>query len=185
MSDNRPLAFRSGNTLSTAFTGTLSERYGGRVERISTPSRLGDWFRENGLPVDECTSEELLLAHELREAIHHAFSHAARASALPESAVRIINERCASGCAAAQLDAYGQRTWRLTEASSVMDALGVIAADSITILSGGRPGRIAICSEQNCQAAFFDESRSHTRKWCNMNTCGNRQKKARLRSRQA
>jgi predicted RNA-binding Zn ribbon-like protein len=34
--------------------------------------------------------------------------------------------------------------------------------------------------EPTCQAAFFDTSQSRTRKWCDMNTCGNRQKKARF-----
>src|SRR5947208_6338891 len=40
-------------------------------------------------------------------------------------------------------------------------------------------GKLALCASPTCQAAFFETSQSRTRKWCDMNTCGNRQKKAR------
>ncbi|MFC6161758.1 CGNR zinc finger domain-containing protein [Kribbella jiaozuonensis] len=43
--------------------------------------------------------------------------------------------------------------------------------------SDRRRGRLALCASPTCQAAFFDTSQSRTRKWCDMNTCGNRQKK--------
>jgi predicted RNA-binding Zn ribbon-like protein len=58
--------------------------------------------------------------------------------------------------------------------------LGVIAADAISIIAGERDGKLALCASPTCQAAFFDTSQSRTRKWCDMNTCGNRQKKARF-----
>ncbi len=60
------------------------------------------------------------------------------------------------------------------------DALSVIAADAISVIAGERDGRLALCASPTCQAAFFDTSQSRTRKWCDMNTCGNRQKKARF-----
>ncbi len=60
------------------------------------------------------------------------------------------------------------------------DALGVIAADAIGIIAGARDGRLALCASPTCRAAFFDTSRSRTRRWCDMNTCGNREKKARF-----
>jgi predicted RNA-binding Zn ribbon-like protein len=62
----------------------------------------------------------------------------------------------------------------------VEDALSVIAADAVGIIAGERDGKLALCASPTCQAAFFDTSQSRTRKWCDMNTCGNRQKKARF-----
>jgi predicted RNA-binding Zn ribbon-like protein len=41
-----------------------------------------------------------------------------------------------------------------------------------------------LCASPTCRAAFFDTSQSRTRKWCEMNTCGNRQKKARFNANQ-
>ncbi|MET8032120.1 CGNR zinc finger domain-containing protein [Streptomyces sp. NPDC005345] len=174
--------FRLGSVLATSFTGTLSERHGNTVERIPAPHRLVDWLEANGLAVDSCTAAQLDLARELRESIHAAATAAARQDALPASAVHVINDCSAQGRAAAILTPEGRRRWRLSSPSCVEDALGVIAADAIGIIAGERDGRLALCASPTCRAAFFDTSQSRTRKWCDMNTCGNRQKKARFQA---
>ncbi|MEU4395793.1 CGNR zinc finger domain-containing protein [Kribbella sp. NPDC023855] len=170
--------FRLGTVLATSFTGTLSERHGNAVERIPTPERLVDWLAVNGLAVDSCTSAHLDLARELRESIHAAATAAAVQGALPVGAVRVLNDCSIQGRAAAVLTPEGSRRWQLSS-GSVEDALSVIAADAISIIAGDRDGRLALCASPTCQAAFLDTSQSRTRKWCDMNTCGNRQKKAR------
>jgi predicted RNA-binding Zn ribbon-like protein len=176
--------FRLGTELATSFTATLTERRGDAVERIPTPRRLVDWLGVYGLVVDSCTDAQLDLARELRESIHAAATAAAIQEALPESAVRVINDRSAQGRAAAILTPEGERRWRLSSASCVEDALSVIAADAISMIAGERDGRLALCASPTCRAAFFDTSRSRTRRWCDMNTCGNRQKKARFHAKQ-
>ncbi|MFH9677660.1 CGNR zinc finger domain-containing protein [Streptomyces sp. NPDC017405] len=176
--------FRLGNVLTTSFTGTLSERLGTPVERIPTPQRLVDWLALHGLAVDSCTTAQLDLARDLREAIHAAATAAATQGALPASAVRVINDRSAQGRAAAVLTPEGERRWRLGSASPVEDALSVIAADAISVIAGERDGRLALCASPTCRAVFLDTSQSRTRKWCDMNTCGNRQKKARFNANQ-
>ncbi|WP_338776027.1 CGNR zinc finger domain-containing protein [Streptomyces sp. DG1A-41] len=176
--------FRLGNVLATSFTGTLSERHGNPVERIPTPHRLVDWLAVNGLAVDSCTPAQLDLARELRESIHAAATAAALQDALPASAVQVINDCSVLGRAAAILTPEGERRWRLSSASRVEDALSVIADDAISVIAGERDGKLALCASPTCQAAFFDTSRSRTRKWCDMNTCGNRQKKARFNAKQ-
>ncbi|QBS44507.1 ABATE domain-containing protein [Nocardia sp. CS682] len=178
------LDFRLGSVLATSFTATLTERQGDRVERIPTPRRLIDWLAVNGLAVESCSTDQLELARELREAIHAAATAAANREALPASAVRVINDCSIHGRAAAVLTHEGNRQWRLSSASRVEDALGVIAADAISIIAGERDGKLALCASPTCRAAFFDTSQSRTRKWCDMNTCGNRQKKARFNANQ-
>ncbi|MFI9454273.1 CGNR zinc finger domain-containing protein [Amycolatopsis sp. NPDC052450] len=175
--------FRLGTVLATSFTATLTERRGDAVERIPTPHRLVDWLAVNGLAVDSCTAAQLELARELREAIHAAATAGALQEALPASAVQVINDRSTQGRAAAVLTPEGKRRWQLGS-SQVEDALSVIAADAISIIAGERDGKLALCASPTCQAAFFDTSQSRTRKWCDMNTCGNRQKKARFNANQ-
>jgi predicted RNA-binding Zn ribbon-like protein len=172
--------FRLGNVLATSFTGTLTERRGNAVERIPTPERLVDWLEVYGLAVDSCTTAQLELARELREAIHAAATAAAIQEAIPAAAIQVINNCSIQGRAAAILTPEGNRQWRLGSASCVEDALGVIAADAIGIIAGERDGTLALCASPTCRAAFFDTSRSRTRRWCDMNTCGNREKKARF-----
>ncbi|WP_329467321.1 CGNR zinc finger domain-containing protein [Streptomyces sp. NBC_01431] len=176
--------FRLGSVLATSFTGTLSERHGDAVERIPTPRRLVDWLAVYGFDVDSCTPDQLDLARELRESIHAAATAAALQGTLPAFAVRILNDRSRQGRATAILTPEGERRWRLGPASGLEDALGVIAADAIGIIAGERDGRLALCASPTCRAAFFDTSRSRTRRWCDMNTCGNRQKKARFHANQ-
>ena len=173
--------FRLGTVLATSFTATLTERRGDAVERIPTPQRFVDWLAVSGLTVESCTAAQLDLARELRESIHAAATAAATQEVLPAPAVRVINDCSSQGRAAAILTPEGDQCWRLRAASDgVVDALGVIAADAIGIIAGERDGRLALCASPTCHAAFFDTSQSRTRKWCDMNTCGNRQKKARF-----
>ncbi|HYJ66743.1 MAG TPA: CGNR zinc finger domain-containing protein [Nocardioidaceae bacterium] len=176
--------FRLGRVLATSFTATLTERRGNAVERIPTPNRLVDWLAVSGLAVESCTTAQLERARELRESIHAAATAAARRDPLPASAVQVINDRSTQGRAAAILTPEGNRQWRLSSTSSVEDALGVIAADAVSIIAGERDGKLALCASPSCQAAFFDTSQSRTRRWCDMNTCGNRQKKARFNANQ-
>ncbi|MFF5617232.1 CGNR zinc finger domain-containing protein [Streptomyces albidoflavus] len=175
--------FRLGTVAATSFTATLTERQGEPVERIPVPRRLVDWLAVYGLAVDSCTPAQLGLARELREAVHAAATAAATGAPLPAAAVRVINDRSVEGRAAAVLTPEGERRWRLAS-GSVEDALSVIAADAIGILSGERDGKLALCASPTCRAAFFDTSQSRSRKWCDMNTCGNRQKKARFHAKQ-
>lgn len=172
--------FRLGNVLATSFTATLTERHGDAVERIPTPQRLVDWLAVNGLAVDSCTSAQLERARELRESIHAAATATAMRDVPPASAVHVINDRSIQGRASAILTPESNRQWRLNATSCVDDALGVIAADAISIIAGERDGKLALCASPTCRAAFFDTSQSRTRKWCDMNTCGNREKKARF-----
>ncbi|MFJ2275902.1 CGNR zinc finger domain-containing protein [Streptomyces sp. NPDC087866] len=177
--------FRLGAVLATSFTGTLSERRGEAVERIPTPRRLVDWLQVYGLDVDSCTPDQLDLARVLRESIHEAATAAALQDPLPARAVRILNDRSRQGRATAILTPEGTHHWQLEPASALEDALGVVAADAIAIIAGERDGRLALCASPTCRAAFFDTSRSRTRRWCDMNTCGNRQKKARFHANQS
>lgn len=172
--------FRLGKVLATSFTATLTERRGDPVERIPTPNRLVDWLAVSGLAVESCTAPQLERARELRESIHVAATAAARRTPLPAPAVEVINDCSTRSRAAAILTPEGNRHWKLSATSTVDDALGVIAADAISIIAGERDGRLALCASPTCQAAFFDTSRSRTRRWCDMNTCGNREKKARF-----
>ena len=178
MTDAAP-EFRLGSVLATSFTATLTERRGDPVERIPTAERLADWLAVSGLAVQSCTQPQLERARELREAIHLAASSAAVGDDQPVEAVAVINAFSGRGRATAALTADGRREWRLRNTSQVDDALGVIAADAIDIISGERDGRLALCASPSCRAAFFDTSQSRSRRWCEMNTCGNRQKKAR------
>jgi predicted RNA-binding Zn ribbon-like protein len=43
--------------------------------------------------------------------------------------------------------------------------------------------RLKACTEDSCQWAFYDTTRNHSRTWCSMDVCGNREKTRRYRER--
>jgi len=45
--------------------------------------------------------------------------------------------------------------------------------------------RLKACTDDECQWAFYDTTRNHSRTWCSMDVCGNRQKTRRYRARNA
>jgi predicted RNA-binding Zn ribbon-like protein len=61
-----------------------------------------------------------------------------------------------------------------------------VIADILTQLTyatiTGRWQRLGTCAR--CRRVFYDSTRSHTRRWCNYATCGNRANTAAFRSRQ-
>jgi predicted RNA-binding Zn ribbon-like protein len=51
--------------------------------------------------------------------------------------------------------------------------------------SHGAWPRLKACTDDECQWAFYDATRNHSRTWCSMDVCGNREKTRRYRARRA
>jgi len=51
-----------------------------------------------------------------------------------------------------------------------------VLADAGNLLASDRRERIRECSSAECTMLFIDESRNSSRRWCDMNSCGNRMK---------
>jgi predicted RNA-binding Zn ribbon-like protein len=49
--------------------------------------------------------------------------------------------------------------------------------------SHGAWPRLKACTDDECQWAFYDTTRNHSRTWCSMDVCGNREKTRRYRER--
>jgi CGNR zinc finger protein/putative stress-induced transcription regulator len=56
------------------------------------------------------------------------------------------------------------------------DVVGAVLAAAQRLVVLGEWGRIKICPADDCRWAFFDKSRNHSRVWCSMQVCGNREK---------
>ncbi|NUP32693.1 MAG: hypothetical protein HOU01_13365 [Streptomycetaceae bacterium] len=170
--DNEVLAFR--------FTATVSDRAGvAPRERLTDTARLKMWLGATGLHVPDVSPTDLRDAVELREAIYRIGS-ATAAGKPPESGdVRTLNTIAAAGHAKAVLERE-RAGWRLTETTPVGDALGVLAAEAVRVLGGPDRGRIKNCEGPGCAGLFLDTSRGANRRWCAMNTCGNKVKKSRI-----
>lgn len=65
--------------------------------------------------------------------------------------------------------------------SASIPALFVLAVAALS--EDGAWSRIRVCDAPECSTAFFDTTRSRTRRWCSMATCGNRAKVSEHRQR--
>jgi predicted RNA-binding Zn ribbon-like protein len=56
--------------------------------------------------------------------------------------------------------------------------LAALARSAAEIIAEGARARLRVCANPNCGLIFYDDSRTHRRRWCSMATCGNRSKVA-------
>lgn len=56
------------------------------------------------------------------------------------------------------------------------DVVGGVLAAASRLAVLGEWDRVKICPAADCRWAFYDRSRNHSRTWCSMRVCGNREK---------
>jgi predicted RNA-binding Zn ribbon-like protein len=67
----------------------------------------------------------------------------------------------------------------------VQGALGSVLAAAAEAMADGSWQRLKACRSDTCRWAFVDNARNHSRQWCSMSVCGNRQKARSFRERHA
>jgi predicted RNA-binding Zn ribbon-like protein len=152
-------------------------------EQLGTPDALVDWLEGQALIRGgvKATPADLRRAIELREALRqllleHTGVEVDRDSAsgvLDRTARRARIELCFEQC-------HGS----LTPASVGVDAgLGRLVIHVHHAMSDGSWERLKACRAADCEWAFIDEARNHSRAWCSMKSCGNREKARAFRER--
>jgi predicted RNA-binding Zn ribbon-like protein len=63
--------------------------------------------------------------------------------------------------------------------------LAAIARSAAELLAEGPESGLRRCDNSNCRLMFYDDSRTHRRRWCSMSLCGNRSKVAAFARRQS
>jgi len=77
----------------------------------------------------------------------------------------LLRVRAHSGAVGTQWD---------SAAEGLPQILFPVLADAVNLLASDRRERIRECSSTECTMLFVDESRNGSRRWCDMNVCGNR-----------
>jgi predicted RNA-binding Zn ribbon-like protein len=65
--------------------------------------------------------------------------------------------------------------WKRFEDEAGMPAL-LLAQAAMELLTEDAPLRLHACASDTCRWLFLDTSKNRTRRWCDMRTCGNREK---------
>jgi predicted RNA-binding Zn ribbon-like protein len=78
----------------------------------------------------------------------------------------------------------GNFHWAWHDAGHALDSmLWAVCTSAAELLTSPDLSRVRECDGENCGWMFFDNSRNHSRHWCDMQDCGNRAKVKRFRQR--
>jgi predicted RNA-binding Zn ribbon-like protein len=177
----------SGGRLCLDFANTVESRpTERRRDLLESYADLAAWARESGLlsPADERAvlrraqraperaARVLRRARSLREALFAVFAHRDEAAfgevqrALPRAYRRpLLRDRRLAWC---------------DDPRALDRMLGPVLRSAVELLTSDELDRVRVCGAEDCDWLFLDESRSRSRQWCNMASCGNRAKARRF-----
>ena len=122
-------------------------------------------------------------AHKLRDALFEVFAAEARGRRAPGRALRALEAELSASYRRPQLERKDGR-YQLTWASSAPNVMsGDIVRSTVELLTSHDLGRLRLCAADDCNWVFLDHSKNGSRRWCDMNVCGNRAKARRYYAR--
>jgi len=158
------------------FVNTLEVEDG--TDELADGAGLGRWLRTRGLWAGRPDEKDAVWARELREALRELMwvnnggtSDVEAASATIDGASR------RSGVVVR----FGDGGMRLVARKG---GIGAVVAAAGEAMADGSWQRLKACRADTCRWAFVDAARNHSRRWCSMSVCGNREKARTFRQRQ-
>jgi predicted RNA-binding Zn ribbon-like protein len=191
----------SGGDLCLDFANTLSGRQGARREHLSAWPDLVAWGEQAGLLSSgdaarlraaarrhgALSARQFRRALALRECLYRVFSATAAGQRPSAADLRDLNAwigrtmRHARLVEAAGGFAWG---WSWSDGRSPFDRiLWPIVKSAADWLASPGVHHVRECASETCTWLFVDRSRTKHRRWCSMQTCGNRAKARRFYAR--
>ena len=181
------------------FANTLDNRYirERQVELLSTYDQFIAFASECGL-VNSAQARMLAAGGErqaklaleraigLREAIYQLFTAAISGERPPSEAIETLNASLSEARSRRQL-LWDRKefVWRYRSLpDQPVNPIWPIAEAAAELLSSTDRARIRECSNPACRWLFLDQSKNHSRRWCDMSVCGNRAKAHRFQARE-
>jgi predicted RNA-binding Zn ribbon-like protein len=133
-------------------------------------------------------------ARELREALASAFYASTEHRIPTPAAIRILQRHFLKAREHRELQWKSSRgnptarrgpswSWGPHEGEPALPVWMLAQAASELLMSDDL-ARVRTCGSETCRWLFFDTSKNHTRRWCDMKICGNRMKARRFQARQ-
>jgi len=120
----------------------------------------------------------LLRARELRELLFRIFEGVIEGRPAAAENWRQFNQEMQSAMGSAAIEAQdGEYVWSFARQTNRLDFFrGPVLKAAADLLVGGDHSRLKRCSTPDCQWLFVDTSKNNSRRWCDMQSCGNRAK---------
>jgi predicted RNA-binding Zn ribbon-like protein len=182
----------TGNHLCLDFTNTVDDRFSNPKELLNSYNDLLVWSRGAQLLTEDEASQlrEKAEHHRkeaeavrqrainLREALYHIFLAVAQGSSPEKYDLSILNtefsEAMSQACIVSAKDSF---TLDWTGKDKALDRmLWTIARSAADLLTSKGLDDVRVCAAEDCNWLFLDTSKNHSRRWCDMKSCGNRAK---------
>ena len=153
------------------------------IELFGSPEELGVWLSSNGIASKDVRPD----AEDLRDAV--ALREALRRILLSNTGVEVDTAAefsvldAAAARARVELHFSGRESDLLPAAEGTAAALGRIVIAVHESMADGSWSRLKACRASDCEWAFVDTAKNHSRQWCSMESCGNREKARAFRRR--
>jgi predicted RNA-binding Zn ribbon-like protein len=116
---------------------------------------------------------------ELREAIYRVFSALAAGERPPTEDLERLNAALPDALAGLRVEPQGEAfAWTRADAADSLTApLRPVVRSAAELLTAPELlARVRECDGESCTWLFLDQSRNRSRRWCSMESCGNRAK---------
>jgi len=119
----------------------------------------------------------LLDAVKLREAVYRVFSAIAQGRKATDEDLELISAFALKGLQHRRLwRVNGGYRWQWREDNALDRILWPMSQAAADLLTSDELRIVRFCEAPDCEWLFLDHSRNRSRRWCDMTTCGNRQK---------
>lgn len=154
-------------------------------EKLLAPADLRGWLSDHDLlPSGASVSDaDLARALRVREALRSLLL-AHNGAELDPNAVATLNGAADESRLRVRFAAGGGAAHLVPDEPDVPGALSRILAVVYTAMADESWDRLKACRLDDCQWAFYDQSKNRSRTWCSMKVCGNRAKARAYRERQ-
>lgn len=182
------------------FVNTLSGRGTPTpTETLVSYSALLDWARGAGVIAPVTAGElreaatarphdanrECERARELRETLHALFAAVSQGKPPGPAVLGSLSSHLGAGYAQARLVFQdGTLQWAPGPVAALADITHELARAAARLVESSHLTRVRACAAEDCRWWFVDDTKNHSRRWCEMKTCGNRAKLRRYRARQ-
>jgi predicted RNA-binding Zn ribbon-like protein len=181
----------SGGALCLDFANTWSDRGRPETDKLRDYPDLLAFALQTGLLTageealtrraewdPQAATEALELARSLRETLYRTFSTVAAARAPEAADLERLNAVLPEALSHLRLERRGTDfIWAWAAQENPLEApLWPILRSAAELLTSEERQRVRECAGSACTWLFLDHSRNRLRRWCSMETCGNRAK---------
>jgi predicted RNA-binding Zn ribbon-like protein len=185
-----------GNHLAIDFTNTVGDRGADRGEHLNTFGDIVAWaearrvisrnaataLRQQANVDPDGANRAWRSALAFREALYNVLAAAASKRRARPADLAVVNEYVGETFKGAALAQSGERFSLETHAEQWLDpVLRPVTRAAVDLLTSDELTKVGRCADDDCAWLFLDTTRSRTRRWCDMRSCGNRNKVRRFR----